>query len=161
MSNQKERYYWTQLRRALAEGQWSSTYPAKTPNGIALTWSELLRKFNKHCKGFHDVAEVASQTHALALLLSANSTDDDQDDPPESGVYPLDIASECSLPEERIEEATAGYEVLKGLKSSNFDVSLKPDLTKFHLIVALDAQFCTGILCLCPGEPYAMSIASQ
>ncbi|KAF5376499.1 hypothetical protein D9615_008660 [Tricholomella constricta] len=120
MSLAKDRYYWTQLRFALTSGQWSSKYPAKAPNGTVLPWSELFRKFNKHCRGFQDVAEVASQTYALALLLGANSRDDDQDDEGE-GVYPLELGQECVLPEERIEEAKAGYNVLKGLKSSNFD----------------------------------------
>ncbi|KAG5643985.1 hypothetical protein DXG03_009275 [Asterophora parasitica] len=120
MSLPKDRYYWTQLRLALTSGEWSSRYPAKAPNGTALPWSELFRKFNKHCRGFQDVAEVASQTHALALLLGVYSLDDDQDDEGE-GVYPLELGQECMLPEERIQEARAGYDVLKGLKSSNFD----------------------------------------
>ncbi|KAF8066830.1 hypothetical protein FPV67DRAFT_1768536 [Lyophyllum atratum] len=123
MSFSKDRYYWTQLRLALTSGQWSSTYPARALNGAALPWSELFRKFNKHCRGFQDVAQVASQTHALALLLSANSQDEDQDDAPGEGesIYPLELGQECMLPEERIEEARTGYEELKRVKSSNFD----------------------------------------
>ncbi|ESK91333.1 hypothetical protein Moror_2796 [Moniliophthora roreri MCA 2997] len=121
MSNVKERHYWTQLRTALTAGQWSSLFPAKAPNGTALSWSELFRKFNKHCKGFSDVAEVASQTHALSLLLSANSRNEDQDQPVKPHEYPLELGEECVLPEERVEEAKAGYETLKRLESSNFD----------------------------------------
>lgn len=123
MSHQKDKHYWTQLRSALAAGQWSAQYPAKAPNGIALSWSELFRKFNKHCRGFNDVSEVASQTQALALLLAANSKDEDQDNAVEGTQYPLDLGHECMLPEERLDEASAGYEVLKRLESSNFDVS--------------------------------------
>ncbi|KAG6819512.1 hypothetical protein H0H93_011170 [Arthromyces matolae] len=117
----KELHYWAQLRLALTSGQWSAKYPARTPNGIALPWSELLRKFNKHCKGFRDVAEVASYTQALALLLAANSSDEDQDDQPSDTEYPLELGQECMLAEERLEEGRAGYEVLKGLNSSNYD----------------------------------------
>ena len=123
MSNPKERHYWTQLRAALTAGQWSSPHPAKAPNGVPLPWSELFRKFNKHCKGYSDVVEVASQTHALSLLLSANTRNEDQDEPVKPEEYPLDLGNECILPEERMEEARQGYEALKKLESSNFDVS--------------------------------------
>jgi hypothetical protein len=123
MSHQKDKHYWTQLRSALTAGQWSASYPAKAPNAIVLSWSELFRKFNKHCRGFGDVAEVASQTQALALLLAANSKDEDENDAVEGAEYLLALGSECVLPEERVEEASPGYEVLKRLGSSNFDVS--------------------------------------
>lgn len=120
MSHLKDRHYWTQLRAALTAGQWTAQFPAKTPNGTLLSWSELLRKFNKHCTGFKDVAEVVSQTRALALLLSANAKNDDEDDTSEE--LPLQLGRECLLPEERIEEAREGYRVLKDLRSSNFNV---------------------------------------
>ncbi|KAJ7641510.1 hypothetical protein FB45DRAFT_825779 [Roridomyces roridus] len=113
----KDKYYWSQLRAALTAGEWAAQFPAKAPNGTALSWSELFRKFNKHCSGYRDVAEVASQTHALALLLAANSKDQDID----SAEFPLELTNECMLPEERLAEATQGYEVLKKLESSNFD----------------------------------------
>ncbi|KAG6874001.1 hypothetical protein C0995_007958 [Termitomyces sp. Mi166 len=119
----KERHYWAQLRIVLTSGQWLSRYPAKTPNGTALPWSELLRKFNKHCKGFQDVAQIASHTQTLALLLAANSRDEDQDDAPgeRESKYPVKLDSECMLPEERIEEAKAGHDALMSLQSSNYD----------------------------------------
>jgi hypothetical protein len=119
----KDRHYWAQLRGALAAGQWSSHYPAKAFNGAPLSWSELFRKFNKHCSGFNDVAEVASQTQALARLLSAKLDSDDQDGPPKSGEYKLDLDSECLLLDELIDEATRRYNSLKDMKASNFDVS--------------------------------------
>ncbi|KAJ7086395.1 hypothetical protein B0H15DRAFT_347574 [Mycena belliarum] len=118
----KDKYYWSQLRTALTAGQWAAPFPAKTPNGTALSWSELFRKFNKHCTGYKDVAEVASQTHALALLLAANSNKDkDIDVPPKTGEFALELGSECTLPEERVAEATECYDALKKLESSNFD----------------------------------------
>ncbi|KAJ6524440.1 hypothetical protein DFH09DRAFT_1372181 [Mycena vulgaris] len=118
----KDKYYWTQLRAALTAGQWAAQFPAKTPNGTALSWSELFRKFNKHCTGYKDVAEVASQTHALALLLAANSMDQDIDDSDKkTGDFSLDLGDACMLPEERVAEATACYDALKKLESSNFD----------------------------------------
>lgn len=120
----KDRHYWTQLRAALTAGQWLSSAPAKAPNGSPLPWSELFRKFNKHCKGYTDVSQVASQTQALAILLCANSKDEDQDEPVRPEEYPLDLSDECVLPPERIEEAQIGYDVLKKLESSNFDASL-------------------------------------
>ncbi|KAJ7854317.1 hypothetical protein B0H14DRAFT_2756738 [Mycena olivaceomarginata] len=117
----KDKYYWSQLRGALTAGQWSAQFPAKAPNGTALSWSELFRKFNKHCIGYSDVAEVASQTHALALLLAANSKDQDGDSPPQTGEFPLELGDESVLPQERKAEAKGGYETLKKLESSNFD----------------------------------------
>lgn len=122
----KDRHYWTQLRSSLTAGQWLSSSPAKTPNGIPLPWSELFRKFNKHCKGFGAVAEVAQQTQALAVLLCANSRDEDQDEPVRPDEYPLELGDECVLPAERIEEAKTGYNILKKLESSNFDVRFLP-----------------------------------
>ncbi|KAJ7235094.1 hypothetical protein B0H12DRAFT_1238874 [Mycena haematopus] len=117
----KDKYYWSQLRAALTAGQWSTQFPAKDPKGTPLSWSELFRKFNKHCLGYKDVAEVASQTHALALLLSANSKDQEIDKPPKTGEFSLELGDECMLPEERVMEAKTCYETLKKLESSNFD----------------------------------------
>jgi hypothetical protein len=141
MSNPRERHYWAQLRSALTAGQWRSPYPARAYKGEPLSWSELFRKFNKHCKGFQDFSEVAAQTHALSLLVGARFVDDDEDD--ERNTVPdlaadaesvvgekdegrkrgvLDLGGECILPEERKQEAMSVYEVLKSLDSSNLDV---------------------------------------
>jgi hypothetical protein len=120
MAHGKDKHYWSQLRAVLTAGQWSSPCPAKTPKGVTLSWSELLRKFNKHAKGFTDVAEVASQTQALSILLGADATENVQKDDESDGQ--LALGGECLLPEERFEEASAGLEVLMKLKASNFDV---------------------------------------
>ena len=122
MTSVKDRHYWSQLRAALTGGQWLAQYPAKTPHDAPLSWSELLRKFNKHCKGFKDVAEVASQTQGLALLLSASSLNEDEDRESDVEIFQLQLNGECILPPERVEEATSGYETLKNLETSNFDV---------------------------------------
>ncbi|KAF8804168.1 hypothetical protein BYT27DRAFT_7170685 [Phlegmacium glaucopus] len=111
MSNPKERHYWAQLRAALTAGHWRSNSPAKTPKGVSLSWSELFRKFNKHCRGAQDVALVASHTHTLALLISDDSSDYDS----------LGIDTECLVSEGKAERVKAGYEQLKSLQSSNLD----------------------------------------
>lgn len=124
MAHGKDQHYWAQLRAALTAGVWASSAPAKTPNGYFLSWSELFRKFNKHCPGFHDVAEVVSQTQALSIWLSANATDEDQ-----LGLEPegqLRLASECMLLPERVQEATVGYNALKKLQSIRSDVRQPP-----------------------------------
>jgi hypothetical protein len=157
MSNPKERHYWTQLRAALTAGQWRSPAPAKAPNGTNLTWSELFRKFNKHCKGFQDVAEVASQTRSLAKLLSEPYPDEDEDaqlavstgasgDSTGKGEK-LDLDGESMLAEKYVEMASNGYTALKALESSNSDVrsrfllcSLRPHLTM------IDNKLCPCIL---------------
>ncbi|KAI8995256.1 hypothetical protein BD414DRAFT_506072 [Trametes punicea] len=75
MAQGKPAHYWRQLRAALTAGQWDARFPAKDIHGRGVSWSDLLRKFNKHCHGHQDVAELASQIQALSLLLSANAAD--------------------------------------------------------------------------------------
>lgn len=121
MAHGKDRHYWTQLRAALTAGVWSSSAPAKTPSGYkSLSWSELIRKFNKHCPGFQDVAGIASHTQALSVWLSANAVDEDQLGSEPDGQ--LRLASECMLLPECIQEVTAGYEELKKLQNTRSDV---------------------------------------
>jgi hypothetical protein len=122
MSNPKERHYWAQLRSALTAGHWRSHAPAKTPSGAPLSWSELFRKFNKHCRGAHDVASVASHTYTLALFISEDSVNEDADD----DVLTLESDSECLVSQGRIEKIKAGYEELQSLESSNLDVTILP-----------------------------------
>ena len=117
MANAKEKHYWAQLRAALTSGSWDIHSPAQVPKGTPLSWSELLRKINKHCHGYSDVAELASQTQAISVLLLAQ----DEDRPSES---PLTLGDECTLPHERVEEATAGYTTLQSLRSADQDVRL-------------------------------------
>lgn len=120
MSTHKEKHYWAQLRTALTAGQWRSHTPAKTPNGAPLSWSELFRKFKKHCQGAHDVANVASHTYILALSISEVSLNEDQD----IDVLTLGVGSECLVSGGIVEKITAGYEELRSLQSSNLDVTI-------------------------------------
>jgi len=122
MSNYKEVHYWTQLRATLTAGQWTAKCPAKAPTGANLSWSELLRKFNKHCVGFRDVAEMASQTRTLALLLATRSMDDEDNNTNSDVDFPLLVGDECVLPHEHVEEAKDCYEVLKKLHTHNSNV---------------------------------------
>ncbi|KAI0084572.1 hypothetical protein BDY19DRAFT_898280 [Irpex rosettiformis] len=114
MANAKEKHYWSQLRAALTSGSWDVHSPAQVPKGGPLSWSEMLRKFNKHCQGYSDVAELASQTQAISLLLIAQ----DEDKPSKS---PIAFGEECTLPQERVEEATAGYATLRSLRTAEKD----------------------------------------
>lgn len=124
MLTPKERHYWVQLRGALTAGQWQASTPAKAYNNSLLSWSELFRKFNKHCHGFKNIVEVSSRTHSLGLLLATAT--DDEDVIGNTIRPPLDLGNECMLKEERLEEALAGYEALKGLESSNVRPCLMP-----------------------------------
>jgi hypothetical protein len=127
MSNAKERHYWAQLRAALSAGQWLAAFPAKAPNGVAIPWPELLRKFNKHCKGARHVAEVAAQTEHLATLLSTGL--DDEDAHGNTLLPPLDLGAECVLARDNVETALVGYEALRGLEPDN--VRFRSETSRF------------------------------
>ena len=131
MSTPKERHYWSHLRSALTAGQWETSLPAKALNGTPLSWPELFRKFNKHCRGYDDVAEVGRQVQSLALLMWAKETaeaagvqqsgQDTAGDNEEGKRGLLALGEECLVPAEHREEAKAGYDILQSLQSSNFD----------------------------------------
>ncbi|KIP07862.1 hypothetical protein PHLGIDRAFT_70390 [Phlebiopsis gigantea 11061_1 CR5-6] len=113
MASGKDKHYWSQLLATLTAGSWDISLPAKAANGTVLPWSELLRKFNKHCHGYADVAELASQTQALSLLVEVGVAG--QDGPSES----VAIGEECVLQNERRDEVAAGYNTLKGMRNSD------------------------------------------
>lgn len=146
MSTAKERHYWAQLRAALSAGQWLSTFPVKAPNGVALPWSELIRKFNKHCKGFRHVAEVAAQTQLLASLLSTGM--DDGDVHGNTLRPPLDLGDECVIARGKVEAALVGYEVLRSLEPDN--VCFPSEISRFDFLLVQVVEFCSCVLCLCP-----------
>ena len=125
MSNSKERHYWSQLRAALTAGQWRSSFPAKTPNGVPLPWSELFRKFNKHCRSSQDVAALAFHTRTLGALLAMDTDDEDVTG---NQIYPpLDIGNECIIPSGRVQEISVNYEKLRGMQASNVSSSYRVD----------------------------------
>ncbi|KAH7914927.1 hypothetical protein BJ138DRAFT_1133034 [Hygrophoropsis aurantiaca] len=118
MAHAKDKFYWAQLRAALTAGQWSSEFPSKAVNGAPISWFNLFRKFNKHCKGFTDVTEVASQTQALGLAFGTFEDEDQSGNELEDSLLLID---ECTLPEERKDETRAGYEILKKLEAKHSD----------------------------------------
>ena len=119
MAQTKDKYYWLQLRTALTGGFWGSSTPAKAHNGSPISWLNLLRKFNKHCHGFKDVAELASQTQALALLIAGGTSDSDLDGDAQSAAGPFAMNEECTVAPGRTEEVQAGYDKLKSLESDS------------------------------------------
>ncbi|CDO73869.1 hypothetical protein BN946_scf185016.g26 [Trametes cinnabarina] len=119
MAQGKPAHYWRQLRSALTAGQWDAAFPARDVHGRDVSWFDLLRKFKKHCPGHQDVAELASQTQALSLLLAANAADLDACETSPQGS--LVLGDECRLAEERVEEAMIGYDTLKRLDATASD----------------------------------------
>jgi hypothetical protein len=130
MAHTKDKHYWTQLRTALTGGSWGSPMPAKGFNGKPITWTELLRKFNKHCRGYTDVSEVANQTQALALLIAAGPTDGELDGHERHVEDSLTLGTESVVAGEHAEEARVGFEALRNLESehANSDVRLQLSL---------------------------------
>jgi hypothetical protein len=121
----KDRHYWTQLRTALTGGCWGSK-PAKAVNGAPITWTELLRKFNKHCHGYTDVSEIASQTQALALFVAAGISDGELDGDGRYDEESFALGTECMVAGEHADEAQAGFEVLKTLESAHSSSDVRP-----------------------------------
>lgn len=122
MASGKDKHYWAQLLATLTAGSWDVSLPAKAPNGATLPWSELLRKFNKHCHGYSDVAELASQTQALSLLVEAGVSSHGTESGDAIKSDPLSLGEECVLPHERRDEVEAGYATLKSLRSADKEV---------------------------------------
>ncbi|KZT18342.1 hypothetical protein NEOLEDRAFT_1143513 [Neolentinus lepideus HHB14362 ss-1] len=148
MSLAKDQHYWAQLRVALTAGDWASSSPAKTPKGAPLPWPELLRKFNKHARGFADVAEVAAQTQNLGLLLGGGLERKELDGQ-ETPYGCLDLGEECIVQEGHLEDAKAGYEALKKLESSNLD-SLKLALAYYAYALGRPEE-CLSYIATVPG----------
>ncbi|KDQ52478.1 hypothetical protein JAAARDRAFT_40076 [Jaapia argillacea MUCL 33604] len=145
MAHAKDQHYWAQLRAALSAGDWASSSAGKAPNGAPLSWSELLRKFNKHCKGFKDFSEIASQTQYLGLLLGGKLKTRDLDGYETPYGY-LGLGAEGLLPEERFEDGTEGYEALKRVETPNLD-SLHMALAYFSYALGRPEE-CIGHLSL-------------
>jgi hypothetical protein len=124
MAPTKDNHYWSQLRIALTGGSWGSSTPAKAYNGTPISWTELLRKFNKHCRGFIEVSEIANQTQALALLIAAGPSDGELDEEHRYLEGSFALGTESVVAGEHADEARVGFEALRGLESehANSDV---------------------------------------
>ena len=137
MALTKDKHYWTQLRTAITAGQWDSDLPGKDTKGVTLNWANLLRKFNKHCPGHNEFAEVVSQTQYLYLQLSAG-----QQKPTEDGFQclqtsPFDLDDEIILPQERQQEGQVGYDVLKAIPSPS---EVSPIQLQIHFWLNCDSK---------------------
>ncbi|KAG9033151.1 hypothetical protein FRB95_000493 [Tulasnella sp. JGI-2019a] len=149
-ANPKGAHYEHELQAALCRGAWADSTPSTTPKAVAIPWDELLRKYRKHCHAT-DLAEVASQTQAISLLIAASNTSGSLS----STVLDLDsvtqedvLASrgECTVLAERIAEARAALTALSNLgEKSPFGTSIL--LTKAYVLLAVgEAQQCIGTL---------------
>ncbi|KAI9464782.1 hypothetical protein F5148DRAFT_1276411 [Russula earlei] len=140
MAHTKDKHYWAQLRTALTAGSWGSSHPAKSFNGAPISWTELLRKFNKHCHGYADVSEIANQTQALALLVAGGPTDVELDGD-QAGEDSLAPGAEGVVASEHADEVRVGFEALKALESqhTNSD-SLKLALAHYAYALESPAQ---------------------
>ena len=75
MTSPKAAHYNLQLQSALCRGAWADSAAARAPNGEALSWPELFRKFRKHCPGQEGIEPVISMTLCLGVTNRApNST---------------------------------------------------------------------------------------
>ena len=138
MAQTKDKHYWTQLRAALTGGFWGSSTPAKNFKGSPITWTELLRKFDKHCHGYTDVSQIANRTQGLALHIAGTHTEGELDGDDKSGEDSLALGTESVVVGEYADEARVGFEVLKNLESeySNSDVRLQ--LSFLHSLALLN-----------------------
>lgn len=167
MTSPKGSYYTTQLFIALTAGEWLSETPSKGSRRGGLSWSELLRKFRKHCPDAHgmpvpvfnffqnayffpkDIADIALHTQALSLLLlrpqeaTPEALDGDHTQPDE----PLALGAECLLCEEYRDEAFAGYQALQNLTKD--EVFSRVTLSVLCLMYfTIGCLSCIGLLCI-------------
>ena len=143
MALTKDKHYWTQLRAVITAGQWDYDRPGKDQKGYTLDWANLLRKFNKHCPGQNEFAEVVSQTHYLYLQLSAGQQKPATDGSQCFQASPLDLDDEIVLPPERQQEGQMGYGVLKAIPSAS---EVSP--TKLQMHFGLNRNFKSTFLAL-------------
>ena len=111
----KGKHYWTQLRTALTGGLWGTPKPARAFKGEPISWPDLFRKFNKHCHGFEEIVEIASQTQAAALLVAGGAEDVDLDGDAHTVTSALILDGECIAAEERTEEVQAAHNAMRQL----------------------------------------------
>ena len=124
-TKEKDKHYWSQLRIALTAGSWGSSYPARAFKGGPISWTDLLRKFKKHCHGYADVSEIANQTQALALLVAGGPTDHELDGIGYHHEELLILGTESVVADEHAVEAEVGYKVLRGLEAENINSDVR------------------------------------
>ncbi|GMK58530.1 hypothetical protein CspeluHIS016_0505620 [Cutaneotrichosporon spelunceum] len=71
----KGAHYKTNLGAVLVRGAWAETDPGATPNGAALSWSELIRKWAKHTGGNAELVGALRSIAAADLGRSQRDTD--------------------------------------------------------------------------------------
>ncbi|KAF8265291.1 hypothetical protein EI94DRAFT_1702610 [Lactarius quietus] len=141
MAQTKDKHYWSQLRIALTAGSWGSPNPARAFKGGPITWTDLLRKFKKHCHGYGDVSEIANQTQALALLVAGGPTDYELDGISYHHEEHLILGTESVVADEHAVEAEVGYKILRGLEAENTNSdSLKLTLAYYAYALKDPAQ---------------------
>ncbi|KZV98926.1 TPR-like protein [Exidia glandulosa HHB12029] len=115
-ANPKGEHYAAQLEAALVQGQWTSNAPAKGYNQVPISWSELFRKHRKHCPADAVAAEVASQLHAVSLLLlRGRSLAEDPEGDDRSVDGELRFTDECVLSAECKAEGQESYDKLDAI----------------------------------------------
>jgi len=141
MALTKDKHYWTQLRTVITAGQWGSDSPGRDPKGKALNWADLLRKFNKHCPGHNEFAEVVSQTHHLHLQLAASQQKSAIGGSKRIQTSPLGLCDDTILPEERQQEGQVGYDVLNAIPSPSEVRPTKPQL--YFVLITIPSRLCS------------------
>ncbi|CAG7854617.1 SubName: Full=Uncharacterized protein {ECO:0000313/EMBL:CCA68643.1} [Serendipita indica DSM 11827] len=120
----KATHYTHQLQNALTRGLWADPSPALAVKGEPMTWSELLRKYKKHCVSQHITAEIALQTQSLSLLLLPDPVDakritqEDLDGDSEEPHGSMSLGTECELSPSRIDDARLGFAALELLNDT-------------------------------------------
>ncbi|KAG9019248.1 hypothetical protein FRB90_004810 [Tulasnella sp. 427] len=147
-ANYKAVHYEHELNAALCRGGWAESSPAKTHKGVPISWSELLRKHQKHCKT-PSLATVAQETRDLTLLLAASgasptsfsSTDFDVDSSESDNVF--NRRDEYVLAEERQSSANRIVAGLSDADATNSGVLLAKAYVQFAMKQCND---CLGTL---------------
>ena len=164
MAQTKDKHYWSQLRIALTAGSWGSPHPAKAFKGGPVSWTDLLRKFKKHCHGYADVSEIANQTQALALLVAGGPTDLELDGVGYHHEDLFTLGTESVVADEHAVEAEVGYKILRGLETGNTISDVRLDyspLLPLTISTILVAQTCSRLLCVCPQRPGSVSLLPE
>lgn len=164
----KSTHYQSQLLQSLASGPWLAPNPGRTPSGSReLAWSELVRKWGKHCGNSavgqegEVLAEIAKGTQVLgsALASISPSTSASQSNHLH---WKLQLEDECIVPDSspRYAEVSSAYEKLKGIKSSSDVRTIHCRLLPW-LIPFLDNPVSVSILRLCAFQTRRMFVPSR